>query len=357
MCNEEREPNPPPSRRTPGKRSSRGSARHGGRPQAARVRDWPAAAPSPVSLQIYQKFNNGSWLPKTCARGRPTGRAEEERWARRSRRGGAVARARATAGSRRRTRATWRWRSTRTPASSTARSASTTDARTSARGRASHPRVGPRGSGRTRAVGSDPCARGTSVASVGKRGGGLGEFGLDRRDGERDGRIARRRARGTRGGRRARARAPHHTRGVREEDGAGGTEQGEGASRGVEAAGGGKGGALPEKVGDGGARGKAFFAVVRGVCLARRPRRDSNLRPPRLREPPTPAALAGLNPRPRSVRPPSYRAVNVDGRPRAGFVQVKVFRDGNSLFHCARLGEIVCRRASEAHPRAGCVGR
>ena len=37
---------------------------------------------------------------------------------------------------------------------------------------------------------------------------------------------------------------------------------------------------------------------------------------------------------------------------RAGYEQVKVFRDGNSLFHCARLAEIVCQ-AREKEAAAG----
>ena len=43
--------------------------------------------------------------------------------------------------------------------------------------------------------------------------------------------------------------------------------------------------------------------------------------------------------KPPPPKPPSV----TDSALRDGYEQVKVFRDGNSLFHCARLGEIVCQ--------------
>ena len=210
-------------------------------------------------------------------------------------------------------------------------------------------------------------ARGPSVASVGKRGGGLGEFGLDRRDGSAtDDDGARGDARGGPGGgrrgpareydiiraecakkmelaerNRARARrAASRRRAGEKEDARADRKRADERRR---------------------SEGKEalLFAVVRGVLSPAAPAGirtsdlpvSENLRPH--------AATRGIEPatteRSTSVLPPPPSIA--DGRLRAGYEQVKVFRDGNSLFHCARLGEIVCQARERGASAGGVVGR
>ena len=180
-------------------------------------------------------------------------------------------------------------------------------------------------------------ARGPSVASVGKRGGGLGEFGLDRRDGTRRKRRPAGRA-GDAAGTKPNPKPAREYDIIRA-----GTRRrwswrngtGRGARRAAAARRAGKKEKRPEarKSGKEEPGGGPSFAVVR--ASPRAAPAGNRTSASRLREPrgePNPASAG---------------AVHRRRRLRAGYEQVKVFRDGNSLFHCARLGEIVCQARSE----------
>ena len=213
-------------------------------------------------------------------------------------------------------------------------------------------------------------ARGPSVASVGKRGGGLGEFGLDRRDGSatEDDATAGAMPGDARGGlnpnpkpareydiiraecakkmelaerNRARARRAASRRRAgddpswRMSERANAREESERAAearaREKEAPSSGK-----EEPGERAFSSPSFEAssspaAPAGNRTSRLPVSE-NLAASRTRPPPAPSIA--------------------DRRLRAGYEQVKVFRDGNSLFHCARLGEIVCQ-ARERGASAG----
>ena len=228
-------------------------------------------------------------------------------------------------------------------------------------------------------------ARGPSVASVGKRGGGLGEFGLDRRPGPNGsatddavpGAVPGDARGGPGGGRRgpareydiiraecakkmelaernrARARRAASRRqagddpswrtsgraDAREESG-----RAEARAREKEAP-------FSDTSGkeEPGGRASSSPAAPVGYRTADFPISE-NLR--------RPAASQGTPPPPPSPPPPPPPPPPpsiADRRLRAGYEQVKVFRDGNSLFHCARLGEIVCQ-ARERGASAGGAG-
>ena len=226
-------------------------------------------------------------------------------------------------------------------------------------------------------------ARGPSVASVGKRGGGLGEFGLDRRDesATEDDATAGAMPGDARGGlnpnpkpareydiiraecakkmelaerNRARARRAASRRqagddpswrtsgraDAREESG-----RAEARAREKEAP-------FSDTAGneEPGGRASSSPAAPVGYRTADFPNSE-NLRRPAARQgtPPPPPSP----PPPPPTPPPSI----ADRRLRAGYEQVKVFRDGNSLFTARGSARSSARRASEAHPRAGCVGR
>jgi len=200
-------------------------------------------------------------------------------------------------------------------------------------------------------------ARGPSVASVGKRGGGLGEFGLDRRDGSATDELPGDARGGPGGGRRGPAREYDIIRAecakkmeLAERNRARARRAASRRRAGEKEA------PFPKKSGMEEPGGRAFSspsfaasvspAAPAGIRTSDLPVSE-NLRPH--------AATRGIEPatteRSTSVLPPPSIA---DGRLRAGYEQVKVFRDGNSLFHCARLGEIVCQ-ARERGASAGGV--
>ena len=313
-------------RRAERQEEDRREDRHGGRPHAARARATGQRRPRASSVGTTNKLTGVPRLPKTCARGRS------------DRAGGGRAMG-ATFSSWRRRRPSEGDGGFETLNPRDAAMALDEDTRLFHRALRKHDRrldKRARAARRTLAwARGDPGApapssptlraRGPSVASVGKRGGGLGEFGLDRRDGPEGARRTTR-CPATRAGRRARAGAaprPAREYDIIRAECAKKMELAErNRARARRAASRRRAGEKEDESPFAGKRAderrseRGKEAPFSDRRRSRRGRASSRPPPPPGFEPPTSPSprtsdptrrLAGLNPRPRSVRPPSYR--------------------------------------------------